>query len=668
MKQRFFSVIVGLTLITAAPVNADYETINPQQDGRIEISNDNKDLPWDRLFTLLGQSEFSNASISPTGEYLAAMHKSEGPRSLFLLDSTTNQPIQRLQFDEDENIEIYRGFWVNDTVYAYSVMTGVNDETRPYDTGDIFLFDIESGTNERIWRWTGNYEDNIRGTGELVRGAINLLSRLPDDPDNVLVSVTPYEKRDFSIRSDIYRLNLNSGDMKKVVTGPAIGAMYMANRTGSTIVAQARKPDFSFEMYYRNSDERWQPIDIDVPESFDLQGVSDDGRFVYGFKQNGDSPSADRDLISYELATGGVEVLDSFGFVSSLELYFDSEGRPSFVTYVADKPEIKVLNNSRLSAVVSGFMRSFEGLSVVPTSATRDRSKIVLHVSGPQFTGEYFIWSKDGGARALFSSNSAIDDMGLKSFEAVNYEASDGERLQGWLLPPATEESRGLVVFIHGGPHGPYIPYSYDRRIQMLSQLGFHVFAPNFRGSGGFGYNFEQAGHRQWGTRMLDDMKEGAEYVINHYDTGDIVVALGGSYGGYASAQSLVRYADFYDCSVVIAGVFDLEQQLETWDAGSMYGTAGYESTAIGDDEAFLKANSPIHNLDAIVDPMLIIHGTVDRRTPYEGAISMIEALEAAGESPEYYFYENEGHGLYFPTNQKQQWLQINSFLNRCAQ
>jgi len=666
-------VIKGIcwSLVAAVCLNvnetfADYEIINPQEAGRVELTDEDRSLPLDRLFTLLSHSEFSNVRISPTGEYLAAMHKADGRRSLFFLDAQTNQPVQRLQFDEDDDIEIYRGYWVSDTVYAYHVLTGMNGDTRPYDYGDIFLFDIETATNERIWHWRGNYEDNIRGSGDLVRGAINILSRLPNDPDHLLVAVTPYEKRDFSIRSDIYRLNLNSGDMKKVVTGPAIGATYTANRTGSTIVAQVRRPDYSFEMFYRNSNERWKQLDIDVPESFEVQGVSGDGRFVYGFKQTGEALSANRELVSVELATGQMTLIESFGFVSSLNAYFDKEGHPSFVTYVADKPEIRVINNSRLSAVVAGFMQNFEGLSVVPTSYTRDFSQIILHVSGPQFRGEYFAWSADGGGRALFSSNARIDDLGLQGYEAVNYEASDGERLQGWLIEPGTDKSRGLIVFIHGGPHGPYIPYAFDSRIQMLSQLGFHVFVPNFRGSGGFGYNFERAGHRQWGTRMLDDMKEGAEYVMENYDVGELVVPLGASYGGYASAQSLVRYSDFYSCGVVIAGVFDLEQQLETWDSGSMYGVSGYESTAIGEDSEFLQANSPIYNLDRIVDPMLIIHGTVDTRTPYEGAIAMVEALQANDQDPEFYFYENEGHGLYFPLNRQQQWLQINSFLNRC--
>ena len=98
----------------------------------------------------------------------------------------------------------------------------------------------------------------------------------------------------------------------------------------------------------------------------------------------------------------------------------------------------------------------------------------------------------------------------------------------------------------------------------------------------------------------LDDMRQGAEAVKARYGLGEKVYIMGGSYGGYASAQSLVRHSDYYDCSVIIAGVFDLEQQIDTWDAGKGFNTSGYEKAAIGSDPEFLRENSIIHNLDRV--------------------------------------------------------------------
>ena len=80
----------------------------------------------------------------------------------------------------------------------------------------------------------------------------------------------------------------------------------------------------------------------------------------------------------------------------------------------------------------------------------------------------------------------------MNSFTSIRYEASDGMKLQGWLLMPRSGKPKALINYIHGGPHGPYIEYSFNKRMQIFAEMGYAVFAPNFRGSGGYGKNLER--------------------------------------------------------------------------------------------------------------------------------------------------------------------------------
>ena len=219
---------------------------------------------------------------------------------------------------------------------------------------------------------------------------------------------------------------------------------------------------------------------------------------------------------------------------------------------------------------------------------------------------------------------------------------------------------------IHGGPHGPYHAFGFNADWHLFNAMGYAVYAPNFRGSGGYGKGFERSGFGQWGTRMIDDVAEGARYLAEQglVDPERICV-FGGSYGGYGSAQSLVRHNDLYRCGIIIAGVFDLVTQKRRTDTGMWYAGSSYMDTAIGNDKEQLRAMSPIHNIDQIRAPMLILHGKEDERTPFKGDVEFVDALEKAGKDFDYHWYAKEGHGNTDIDNRIDEWRRIEAFLER---
>ena len=290
---------------------------------------------------------------------------------------------------------------------------------------------------------------------------------------------------------------------------------------------------------------------------------------------------------------------------------------------------------------------------------------MLLHVSSGAHAGEYFLFDFEARkAKFLLASQERIDGNELSELEDATFTASDGVKIPGWFMPVEGLEKPPLVVYIHGGPHGPYNAFGFNTRWHLLNEMGYAVYAPNFRGSGGYGPNFEYAGYGQWGSRMIDDMYEGVQALIDAGKVNpDRVCVFGGSYGGYASTQSLVRHNDFYKCGVIIAGVFDLKTMMKLTDIADTYMGDDYMAKAIGDTPEKIKEFSPLQNIDKINAPMLIHHGMVDERTPFKDAVLFVEALQAANKRFEYKWYEKEGHGNVKLENQIDEWQRIESFL-----
>jgi dipeptidyl aminopeptidase/acylaminoacyl peptidase len=619
----------------------------------------------------LRRSEFSQVEVSPSGNYISAILRRDDRNTLVILDRKTGAPIdgKSIRYDEKDNMEVSGGQWLSGDIYAYRVFIE-DGKYRPSGSGDMFLLHMDKPVNERIWSWKGNY---LKGRGgEKTFGSLGIISVLPNDKDNILVSISPWKRRDGGVRPIIYEMQLTTGNFKRVTVGPGRGAQLMSNIDGSMLGSIVPKDNLSSDYYFYNrsaEDSAWQSVSIDFPGKFSPLRMSNDGKYIYGLTQLEEGINASRNLVKLSSETGDYESVFDFGFVSSIRVSFDREdGHPIYATWIDDKPEIKVFKKDHNRAkVLAGFAKGFPGFLVSPTGNDDANNNLTFHVGSPGIRGEYYIWEKESGsARYLFSQQEKVDQLELNSFQSVKYETSDGVTLQGWLLMPRSGQAKSLINYIHGGPHGPYIDYFFNYRMQMLSEMGYAVFAPNFRGSGGYGNNLERSGYTKWGTRMLDDMRDGAEFIQKNYNVGAKVYTLGGSYGGYSSAQNVVRHNDYYDCSVIMAGFFEFDELKSTWDGRRGAFTGDYTDTAMGTESATLRAMSPIHNLDKVKVPLLILHGKADRRTPLAGAKKYVKALKKTDIDFRHHFYKNEGHGLYFDDNEQDQYEKIQTFLSQC--
>jgi dipeptidyl aminopeptidase/acylaminoacyl peptidase len=235
--------------------------------------------------------------------------------------------------------------------------------------------------------------------------------------------------------------------------------------------------------------------------------------------------------------------------------------------------------------------------------------------------------------------------------EFVTFKALDGLILNGILTRAKGVTSAGpTIIHIHGGP-AMAARWRYGQYTQFLVNRGYTVFDINFRGSAGYGKAFQQAGFREFGRKMQDDILDARNWLIDQGIADPKAIAvLGASYGGYASAMAMTRDAGVFAAGVVEIAMFDVEYQsrfpplfwglsLETW-----YRYFGNPSDEGVREE--MRMHSPQSHIDKITGPLLIVAAREDRVVGYTQTKRFVMDAEALNKNVEFVVFDKAGHGL----------------------
>lgn len=245
----------------------------------------------------------------------------------------------------------------------------------------------------------------------------------------------------------------------------------------------------------------------------------------------------------------------------------------------------------------------------------------------------------------------------MAPMKAISYKSSDGTIIPAYLTLPKGMEAKNLplVVFPHGGPWARS-GWGFNGYAQFLANRGYAVLDPNFRASTGYGKKFINAGNKEWGRKMQDDITWGVKHLV---DQGIVdpekVGIMGGSYGGYATLAGLAFTPDIYACGVSIVGPSNLITLLNSlppyWEAGRkvFYTRMGDPTTEEG--KADLEKMSPLFSADKITSPLLVIQGANDPRVNKHESDQIVVALRDRGFPVEYIVAPDEGHGFARPVN-----------------
>jgi len=247
--------------------------------------------------------------------------------------------------------------------------------------------------------------------------------------------------------------------------------------------------------------------------------------------------------------------------------------------------------------------------------------------------------------------------------ERISYKSADGLEIPAFLYKPRKPNGAG-ILHPHGGPSSLYAA-EWDILAQYLVAKGYTFIAPNYRGSTGYGVEFEHANYGDWGRGDAADCLYGAKYLgaLPGIDPKRIAI-MGGSYGGYLTACALSRDPEYlYACGIAKYGDANL---LSSW-AQCKRELRLYTEVFLGHPSKNRQAyvdGSPIHQVDHVERPVLILHGLLDDVVPPEASEEWAQALKSHGKTFEYKTYANEPHGFLRRANQLDAYARVERFLD----
>jgi dipeptidyl aminopeptidase/acylaminoacyl peptidase len=299
---------------------------------------------------------------------------------------------------------------------------------------------------------------------------------------------------------------------------------------------------------------------------------------------------------------------------------------------------------------------------------TKDGSRLLYYHNGPTAPGDLWVYTLATGKshQVTHSLVAGVRSEDMVEPYLVHYPSRDGKwTITAFLYVPfnmARNGQNAAIVYIHGGPASQTMN-SFNRFVQYAANQGYMVLAPNYRGSTGYGKEFQQANLFDMGGGDLQDILAGVDWIkqTGHLDPKKIAV-MGGSYGGYLSMMSVTKAPDVWAAGVPIVPFVNWFTEIENEDPVLQQS----DLATMGDvvkNKALYEDRSPINFIDQIKAPLLLLAGGHDPRCPKSETQQVVDAIKKRGGTVDYKIYDNEGHGFARVENQIDAYKRVADFL-----
>ena len=606
MIMKLFSslaLLALLTLLLPRPARADDPLI-----------------PMEDFFRNPEQSGFQ---LSPNGEYISFMKPWERRMNIFVQKIGAEEAV-RVTSATERDIPAY--FWSGNERIVYLQDRGGDENYR------LYTVSTDGAESRELTPF-----ENTR---------VTIIDSLEEQDDFILIGMNRRDQRLF----DVYRLNLETGELTLLEENPGDIAGWMTDHDGKLRVA-VRSDGVNTSLLYRDKeDEPFRNIlTTDFRESVSPLFFTFDNTKLYVASNLGRDKSAifvfnPRTVEHEELLFEHPDVDVSSLFRSRKRKVITGTG------FTTDRFRYHFFDEER-AALQKELEERLPGDEVVVASMSRDETKVLVYAGSDRTRGTYFFFDRETkDFRKLAELAPWLPKERMAPMTPVSYVSRDGLTIHGYLTLPPGREPKNLPVVIH--PHGgPWVRdgWGFDPQVQFLASRGLAVLQMNFRGSTGYGRAFWEAGFKEWGRSMQDDVTDGVLWLVEQGIADPKRVGIyGASYGGYAVLAGLAFTPDLYACGVDYVGVSNIFTLLETippyWELGRqmLYEKIGHPEK----DKELLKAASPVFHADRITAPLFVAQGANDPRVKKAESDQIVEALRSRGIEVEYMVKENEGHGF----------------------
>ncbi|ABL98290.1 S9 family peptidase [Shewanella amazonensis] len=622
--------------------------------------------PTAHAYTQLTKDDFISdpliydAEFSPDGRYLAFIRQAGKSRDVVIRDfSQEGAPITGIL--QDEFIRADSISWANNTRVIVNLMVpyerisklkkkAEKDPEFDLDEYDYFRRSISMDVHCQDRVVLLNHKKYSRKNLNLSR----VSNLLVDDEQHILMPAWGHKGL------EIMKVNVYTGKGEVVLEG--------GRRTYNILTDKQGQPTFRLDYYYYSrsvqvyeytQEGEWVPIDRIYFEQnedgeFDFEGlvgIGKEGELIYR-KRN--ETSGYYEIVKYKKGSKEKQVVASLPEEDIYSPMFDAF-TGEYLGYQVQRDLIRnVYLDKSYQAHYDKVAEDIGHSNFSFWASSTSKNRVVVKSSGADHLGKFYVYDYKTQALTWLGDvhNQLVpENLGLPA--KVNYSTRDGQKLRMYLLfPPNYDDTKAypMVVLPHGGPQSRDSA-SFDFFAQFIATRGYIVIQPNFRGSTGYGLEFEKAGYKQWGQRMQDDVSDAVTYMTqNGYADKSRVCIVGASYGGYAALMGAIKTPELYRCSISINGVTHLKDQI-AFDVDSaeinedrieeiLYERIGHPIR----DAKMLDDNSPALLASKVSLPLLIIAGDSDQIVPYTQAEVMVEALAKSKKDFKFVELTDTGH------------------------
>ncbi|MBT4703874.1 MAG: S9 family peptidase [Flavobacteriales bacterium] len=587
--------------------------------------------------------ERTSYQISPDGSHYSYLAPYENRRNIFVENIETGET-KRITSQTDRDIAGY--FWANNEQLIF-----MRD-----DGGDEFWYlvatDVSSG------------EEKVLTKADSVRTQI--IDDLEDIPNEMIIGLNKRNPQVF----DPYRLNLETGEMTMVAENPGNITGWMTDHDGKLRIAFVTDGVNQSIMHRATEEDDWaNVITTNFKQSVSPRFFTFDNQNIYATSNVGRDKEA---AIILDLSNGEeIEVLyeNETNDVSGL-MYSRKDKKIIGASYYTDKAGRHYFDEAS-KARYDRLTKELEGYEVAITGYTKAEDKFMVRTYSDRSLGDYYLYDDSTDElKHLANVSPWINEDDMASMKPISYKSRDGLTIHGYLtLPKGMENAKNLpvVVNVHGGPWARD-RWGFNPEVQFLANRGYAVLQMNFRGSTSYGREFWEASFDQWGLSMQEDVQDGALWLVEQGIADPARLAIyGGSYGGYATLQGLVKDPDFYACGVDYVGVSNLFTFMNGippyWKPylEMMYEMVGDPTDA--EDSTRMASTSPALNADKITAPLFVAQGANDPRVVKSESDQMVDAMKSRGIEVQYMVKDDEGHGFRNEENKFDFYRAMESFL-----
>lgn len=589
------------------------------------------------------QNGYSEPMLSPDGAAIAVRSISKGTVSVAVIDAVSREVRARFSVPGMSELRWFR--WAGSSRLLISLATAVPLMGEEVRISRLETFDVRNSQIDLVglkkMGFVGDDLQYVDPKGEYVQLAVQK-------------SIFDYP--------EVWRFQLASAsDHSGQLIQPAKDGVltWMSDSTGVVRMGFEATGFGAVKVWYRAKPEEKLRKIAKITESTTDEELWDVVRIVSGSDEGyvlrkGDSGRVELRKFNYATRTAGESVYAAPGWdVERVEL--DDQDKPLAAYYTDDRKRV-VWFDPRYKSLQKRLENALKGKDVRIVSRAENGSRAIVWAGHEDDPGGYYIYTAAKATLDPFSAiRAGLDPADLASPKPVTYTTRDKQQIHAYLTLPRgrTTKKLPLILLPHGGPYGVRDSLDFDAEVQFLANRGYAVLQPNFRGSGGYGEDFEKLGDGQIGRAMQDDLDDAMDWAVAQglADPARVCV-VGSSYGGYAALWAVTRNPERYRCAASLAGVTDLKKQLNySDDFVSSQRARKWRARYTGDAKFDLAQVSPLAQLPRLTRPVLLGHGDADSVVPFTQFKLMRDAAKRAGKPVQPIAFAGEGHGFSKPEN-----------------